>query len=94
MVTFATLFARYERDKIVNVIDRTKKEELDRLWQDERHWGSGSLGIYFCREDPRLVVPKRGLPGGTFNMAHAAAVPILTGIIVLLIILVIVLALY
>ncbi|MCS6948651.1 MAG: DUF5808 domain-containing protein [Steroidobacteraceae bacterium] len=51
---------------------------LKRLWEDERHWGHGAWGCYFCKEDPRLIVPKRGLIGGTFNMAHRWAVPLLT----------------
>jgi uncharacterized membrane protein len=51
------------------------KDELRRLWQDERNWGHGSMGAYFCKEGPRLIVPKHQLPGGTFNMAHPWAVP-------------------
>ena len=64
------------------------KEELQKLWEDERNWGHGSLGGYFCKEDPRLVVPKRRLTGGTFNLAHRLAIPILTAIILLLVVLV------
>ncbi len=73
--------------------NEAEKERLRKLWEDERHWGFGSLGIYFCKDDPRLVVPKRGLPGGTFNMAHSWAMPILTAIIVLLVVMVVVMAL-
>ncbi|MGH8530944.1 MAG: hypothetical protein ACRETN_14050 [Nevskiales bacterium] len=61
------------------------EEELRRLWEDERHWGHGVWGGYFCKEDPRLIVPKRRLPGGTFNMAHAWAAPIFAGIILMLV---------
>lgn len=57
--------------------------DLKRMWEDERNWGHGAFGAYFCREDPRLVVPKRGLPGGTFNMAHRWAIPLLTGLFLL-----------
>lgn len=63
-----------------------------RYWDDERNWGDGLFGAYFCKEDPRLVVPKRGFPGGTFNMAHRWAMPLLTGVIVLLVALILVLA--
>jgi uncharacterized membrane protein len=69
------------------------KDDLNRLWEDERNWGHGVWGCYFCKEDPRLIVPKRRLPGGTFNMAHRAAVPLMTAIIVILILLVIALPL-
>ena len=64
-------------------------DELQKLWEEERNWGHGSWGCYFCKEDPRLIVPKHRLPGGTFNMAHRWAVPLLTVIIVFLILLVI-----
>lgn len=63
-------------------------DELRKLWEDERNWGHGSWGCYFCKADPRLIIPKRRLPGGTFNMAHRLAVPLLTLILVLLILLV------
>jgi hypothetical protein len=66
------------------------KEELQKLWEDERHWGHGSLGCYFCKEDPRLVVPKRRLIGGTFNLAHHSAIPLLTAIFLLLVVLIVV----
>ena len=70
-----------------------QRDELQKLWEDERNWGHGSWGCYFCKEDPRLIVPKRRLPGGTFNMAHRAAVPLLTAMFVFLILLVIALPL-
>jgi hypothetical protein len=34
------------------------EDELRKLWEDERYWGHGPLGAYFCKEDPRLIVPK------------------------------------
>lgn len=63
-------------------------DDLTKLWEDERNWGHGVWGCYFCKEDPRLIVPKRRMIGGTFNMAHRLAVPLLTLILVLLILLV------
>lgn len=69
-------------------------KELDDLWNDEKNWGRGKLGAYFCKDDPRLVVRKRGLPGGTFNMAHQLAIPLLTVVIIILLGLVIILALF
>ncbi len=66
---------------------------MRKLWEDERHWGDGVFGAYFCKDDPRLIVPKRGLPGGTFNMAHRWAMPLLAAIIVVLVVVILVLAL-
>ena len=62
-----------------------QKEELNKLWEDERNWGHGVWGCYFCKEDSRLIVPKRRMIGGTFNMAHRWAVPLLTAILIFLI---------
>jgi hypothetical protein len=49
---------------------------LDRLWADARNWRAGL--IYSCKEDPRIVVPKRQRwRGWTLNFAHSAAWPVL-----------------
>lgn len=54
-----------------------KRENAERLWQDERNWRYSGL-IYFCPEDPRVVVPKRSrIYGWTYNFAHKAAVFVL-----------------
>ena len=74
------------------MVEPMTKDDLHKLWSDERNWGHGPLGTYFCKDDPRLIVPKRRLPGGTFNMAHRWAVPLLTLIPLLLIVLVLTLA--
>lgn len=54
---------------------------LDRLWADANHWRAGL--IYWCPEDPRLVVPKRHWKWGgwTMNFAHASAWLLLLAII-------------
>src|SRR5437773_8251738 len=45
---------------------------LDKLWADANHWRAGI--IYVCKNDPRVIVPKKPKWGGwTFNFAHAAA---------------------
>jgi hypothetical protein len=46
--------------------------ELERLWQDRRHWTPP--GIYRCAADPRVIVPKpwRWM-GWTLNFAHRSA---------------------
>jgi hypothetical protein len=45
--------------------------DLDELWNDKRNW---SAWRYRCKDDPRLIVPKRNPAlGWTFNWAHPAA---------------------
>jgi hypothetical protein len=45
---------------------------LDRLWSDPAHWRW--LGIYSCKKDPRIIVPKKiKRMGWTMNFAHAGA---------------------
>lgn len=47
------------------------QKDLDKLWEDEKHWGGGLCGWYFCKEDPRLWVPKRIKKYGiTVNLGH------------------------
>lgn len=56
--------------------------ELERLWQDPRHWTPP--GIYRCGEDPRLIVPKRRRwAGWTLNFAHHGAWLVLAGAVVI-----------
>jgi len=44
------------------------KEQLQKYWEGEDNW---SGGIYFCKQDPRLIVPKRPKWGGwTINLGH------------------------
>ena len=45
------------------------KEELEKLWADKNNWLWGA--IYYCKNDPRLVVPKRiKWTGWTMNFAY------------------------
>lgn len=55
------------------------KNDLSRFTDDPRNWYLWF--IYFCREDPRIAVPKRiaGL-GWTLNFAHPWAVPFLAAL--------------
>ena len=49
---------------------------FDRFYFDSNHWKLGF--IYFCREDERMLVPKRiGGLGWTLNFARPLAVPFL-----------------
>jgi hypothetical protein len=50
--------------------------ELEQLWRNPRNWHLHFL--YFCRNDPRIMVPKRiRWLGCTLNFAHPFAVPFL-----------------
>jgi hypothetical protein len=45
---------------------------LDKLWSDPANWHG--LGFYSCKDDPRIMVPKRiKWTGWTMNFAHASA---------------------
>ncbi len=52
------------------------REEIEAFWKDPRNrkWGI----IYFCKEDPRVIVPRRiKWMGWTLNFARPSAVPTL-----------------
>ena len=50
----------------------TQPKDYSELWRDPRNWRL--YVIYVCREDPRLVVPKRlRVTGWTMNFAHPKA---------------------
>jgi len=53
-----------------------EKDKLKKLWEDPKNWTK--LGLYRCRDDPRLLVPKR-IPwaGWTLNIAHPKSVLVL-----------------
>ncbi len=57
------------------------RADLERLWQDDRHWFWSV--VYACKEDPRLIVPKRKNRwpvfslGWTWNFGHPLAWPVL-----------------
>jgi hypothetical protein len=44
---------------------------LDRLWSDPANWPLA--GLYYCKGDPRIIVPKRNPRfGWTMNFAHTS----------------------
>jgi hypothetical protein len=53
---------------------------LDKLWSDPANWHG--WGFYYCKDDPRTIVPKRiKWTGWTINFAHTSAwVGLLKGI--------------
>jgi hypothetical protein len=53
------------------------RDKLERLWRDPVNWKRGL--IYSCKDDPRIVVPKKQKwRGWTINFAHRRATPTLT----------------
>ena len=51
------------------------REEIDALWRDPRNrkWGV----FYYCKEDPRVIVPKRQKwMGWTVNAARPSVIPV------------------
>jgi hypothetical protein len=50
------------------------REEIEALWKDLRHW---RWGVYYCKADPRVIVPKYVKWGGwTVNFARPSAIPV------------------
>ncbi len=48
------------------------REQIEELWRDKGNWTWGV--IYRCREDPRVIVPRRWCWGGwTLNFNHPRA---------------------
>ena len=53
---------------------------LEALWKSPQNWKWGS--IYYCKEDPRVIVPKRQKwMGWTINFARPSAFPTLLALI-------------
>lgn len=47
------------------------EQMYQKLWENEKNWGEGLCGWYFCKEDPRLWVPKRMKKMGvSINLGH------------------------
>ena len=57
------------------------KEDLEKLWCDPRNWHFP--GIYYCKDDPRIVIPKqRRWAGFSLNWANRMAIPFLLGVFI------------
>ncbi len=55
-------------------------DDLEALWKSPENWKFGS--IYYCKADPRVIVPKRvKWMGWTLNFARPTAIPTLLGLI-------------
>jgi hypothetical protein len=55
---------------------KVTRDKLEQLWRDPVNWKRGL--IYSCKDDPRIVVPKKQKwRGWTINFAHRCATPTL-----------------
>lgn len=60
------------------------RDELEALWRDPRNY---RWGVYYCKADPRIVVPKRyKWMGWTVNFARPNAIPVTILLIAILIV--------
>jgi hypothetical protein len=58
-------------------------EEIEACWNDPQSY---KCGVYYCRTDPRVIVPRRfKWMGWTINFARPSAIPVLLGMIALLV---------
>jgi hypothetical protein len=61
-----------------------RREELESHWKDpeNRKWG-----VYYCKADPRVIVPKRPKwMGWTINAARPSAIPVMLLMLVILVV--------
>jgi hypothetical protein len=53
------------------------REEIENCWKDPRNWKGSIYGIYYCKADPRVIVPKHPKwRGWTANFARPSAIPV------------------
>ncbi len=58
-------------------------EEIEKVWRDEQNWKMWTC--YYCKSDPRIVVPRRWkFLGWSFNFAHPVVVPFILFIFAIL----------
>jgi hypothetical protein len=61
------------------------REEIETCWRDRANYKWG--GIYYCKADPRAIVPRRlKWMGWTVNFARPSAIPITLLLIALVLI--------
>ena len=60
----------------------TQKEINEAEWRDPANWRGGWLGLYFGKDDTRILVPKRRpMFGFTVNLARREGKALLLGIL-------------
>src|ERR1035437_5344760 len=60
-----------------------RPDEIEACWKDPHSY---KCGVYYCKTDPRVIVPRRfKWMGWTINFARPSAIPVLLGMIALII---------
>ena len=60
-----------------------RSDEIEACWKDPHSY---KWGVYCCKTDPRVIVPRRfKWMGWTINFARPSAIPVLLGMIALLV---------
>jgi hypothetical protein len=59
-----------------------RPEEIEACWKDPHSY---KCGVYYCKTDPRVMVPRRRIWGWTINFARPSAIPALLGMMALII---------
>ena len=60
------------------------REDIEKCWNDPANW---KWGVYYCKADPRAIVPKRiKWMGWTINFARPSAFPVLLFMLALLLV--------
>ena len=60
------------------------REEIEVCWRDPRNY---KWGIYYCKGDPRPIVPRRyKWMGWTVNFARPSAIPVLVLVLAVLVV--------
>lgn len=55
-----------------------RPDEIEACWKDPLNRKWGKWGVYYCKADPRVIVPKSPKwMGWTINFARTSAIPVL-----------------
>lgn len=59
-----------------------RPDEIEACWKDPNNY---KCGVYCCKADPRVIVPRRfKWMGWTINFARPSAIPVLLGLVALI----------
>jgi hypothetical protein len=75
-VSISFLYDSTREKRVDRMKPKITREALEQSWSDPVNWRYGL--IYYCKEDPRVWVPKRQKwRGWTLNFAHPLSIPAL-----------------
>ena len=61
-----------------------RPDEIEACWKDPHSY---KCGVYYCKTDPRVIVPRRfKWMGWTINFARPSAIPVLLGMVALMVV--------